>query len=100
MFEKNNPTINLNVLYVKKEHISCLHIETQLKSWGANDAFNDSKRRRMTISFSKKLSALLKGITPKDKLDFYYLNTFIFLEQKTSLNLIKRYAKIKAFVLL
>ena len=54
----------------------------------------------MTISFSKKLSALLKGITPKDKLDFYYLNTFIFLEQKTSLNLIKRYAKIKAFVLL
>ena len=46
----------------------------------------------------KKLSALLKVITSKLKGDFYCLIDFISLEQKTNLNRIKQYVKIKDFV--
>ena len=46
----------------------------------------------------KKLCALLKGITSKHDDGFYYLNCFILLEQKTSLNIMKKYVKVKIFV--
>ena len=49
----------------------------------------------------KKLSALLRGITSKHHGDFYCLTffAFIFLEQKANLNRIKKYVKIKNFVI-
>ena len=48
----------------------------------------------------KKLSALLTGIASKNNGDFYCLNCFfIRLEQKTKLSHIKKYVKIKIFVM-
>ena len=43
----------------------------------------------------KKLPALLRGITSKQHCDFYCTNTFILLQQKTNVNLIKKYVKIQ-----
>ena len=37
-------------------------------------SFNDSKWRRMVLSCSKKLTALLREITLKNNGDFYCLN--------------------------
>ena len=44
--------------------------------WKKNNSFNDPKRRnrRLALSCSKKLSALLTGITSKLNGDFYCLN--------------------------
>ena len=53
-FEKNNPTVALNVLYV----ISCLHFKQ-------HHFFNKFKRRRMVLSWTKKLFSLLRGVTSK-----------------------------------
>ena len=49
---------------------------------------------------AKKLSVFLRGITSKNNGDSYCLNCIYFLEQKTNLNHIKRYVKIKIFVTL
>ena len=59
-FEKNDPPIALNVLYVriKKKYISCLYFKIQHTSRKSNHSFNDSKWRRKALSFSKKLDAL------------------------------------------
>ena len=48
----------------------------------------------------KELSALLRGITSKHHGDFFVSIAFILLQQKTNLNLIKKYLKIKIFVTL
>ena len=83
-FEKNKLTVALNALYVKKdEHILCLHFETKLKSSTTNHSFNESKGRRIALSFSKKLSELLRRITSKNCADFYCLNCFHSSKQKT-----------------
>ena len=47
----------------------------------------------------KKPLALLRGITSKHYGDFYCLNCFIPLEQKTNLNGMKKYVKIKISVM-
>ena len=39
-----------------------------------NHSFNDSNWKRMALCCSKKLSALLTGITSKDDTNFYCLN--------------------------
>ena len=41
-----------------------------------NYSFNDSKQRRMTLSYNEKISALLRGTTSKHHGDFYDLNCF------------------------
>ena len=46
----------------------------------------------------KKLSSLLRGITSKNNGDIYCVNYLHFLEQKTSLDFMKKYVKIKIFV--
>ena len=46
----------------------------------------------------KKLSTLLRGITSTHHGDFYYLNCLHLLEQKISLNLLKKYVKTKISV--
>ena len=48
----------------------------------------------------KKLPTLLRKITSKHLCDFYCINTFIHLQQKTNVNLIKKYVKIKIFATL
>ena len=59
----------------------------------------DSKWRKIALSFSKKLSALLRGIKSKHYSNFYCLNCVIPLAQKANLNRIKVYVKIKIFVI-
>ena len=60
-FKKNNLTIALNLLIVKKnENISCLHFKTQLKFWETDHSFNDSKWRRMSLSYSRKTIHIIK----------------------------------------
>ena len=56
--------------------------------WWKNNSLNDSERwkRRMALSCSKKLSALLHGTASKDKGGF---NSFILLEQKIKTKKIK-----------
>ena len=50
----------------------------------------------------KKLLALLVGITSKHQDDFYCQNWIVFipLKQKTNLNSIKKYVKVKIFAIL
>ena len=48
----------------------------------------------------KKLSALLRGITSKFNDDFYYLNCLHSFRTKKNLNLMRKYVKIKIFVML
>ena len=59
IFEKNNPTIALNVLYVKIEYISCQHLKAQLKTFKENHSYNDSKRKRVTLTCIKKTISIL-----------------------------------------
>ena len=56
------------------------------------------EQRQLHYLAVKKLSALLKGTTSKNNGDF--LLVFILLEQKTNLNRIKEYVKIKIFGIL
>ena len=56
--------------------------------------------RRMALSYSKKISALLRGIRSKHDGDFCSLIVIIRLEQKTNMNLMKKYVKINIFVML
>ena len=65
-FEKSNPTIALNALYVKQMNIY-LYIKTQLKPWKTNHSFNDyrscnnSKRKRLALPQSKNTVCTIKG---------------------------------------
>ena len=60
--------------------------------------FNDFKQRRMELYCSKKLPALLRGITPKRPGDFCCLNCLHSFAK--NVNVIKMYVKIKIFVML
>ena len=51
-----------------------LRLKTKLKVWKTNYSCNDSKWKRIASSCSKKVSALLSGITSKYYGDFYCLN--------------------------
>ena len=57
---KNNPTIALNVFYVKKMNIYPAYISKHPKSWKRNHSFNDFKRRRIALSYSKKVICIVK----------------------------------------
>ena len=83
----------------KKKNISYLCSKKLLKLWGKSCSFNDFNQRKMALSCSRKLSALLRGIASKNNGDFYYLNCLHFLWKKTNLNQIKKYVKIKIFVM-
>ena len=50
------------------------NFKTQLKSWKTNHFLNDSKRRRMALSCSKQLPALLRRVTSKHDGNFHLLN--------------------------
>ena len=75
-FEVSNPTIPLNVLYVKKTNVYPTYI--QMKS--AKD--NSNQENQIIILMSRNgeqwhylaVTALLQGIMPKHDVDFYCLN--------------------------
>ena len=97
-FEKNNPTIALNILYIKEKEICPSYISiTKLKLWVTNNSFNDSKwrKRRLALSCGKELSKLLRGITWKHG-DLYCLNCLhsVLTENKP----MKKYVKINILV--
>ena len=98
--EKNNVTIALNVLYSKKEKIYLPHVSKH----------NSNREKQVVLSIipngekwqlscRKKLSALLRGITSKYYGDFYCLICLRSFRTNTNLNCIKRYVKIKIFVM-
>ena len=69
-FEKNNVAIALNVLYAKKEKYMLLMFQNITQTVKDKLFFNDFRRRKiMALSYSKKISALLSGITSKIKDD-------------------------------
>ena len=92
-FEKNNLTIVLNVLCAEKEkHI--LHMFQ-------NKTQNYEKRGDGWHCLAvEKLCALLRGIRSENHVNLYCLNCLHSLKQKTNLNPIKKYVKIKIFVTL
>ena len=84
--EKNNITIDLNVLYAKKE----IKYPAYVSKW-----------KRMALSCSKKkLSASSWGITSKHHGDFYSLNCHQSFSTENKRESIKKYVKINIFVTL
>ena len=65
-------------------------------SWKTSYSFNDFKWRKMALSCTKKLSALIRGITSKH---FYCLNCFHSFAKEKKLDSHKKYVKIKSFVM-
>ena len=66
-------------------------------------SFHDSKQNYLAIELScnkKNISALLRGITSKNNGDIYCLNYLHSFRKKAYLNSIKKYVKIKIFVML
>ena len=98
--EANNVTIALNVLYVTKEktypdyvskHNSNREKQVHLLMFPNGEGWH-------YLTVKKKVSALLREITSKHHGDFYCLNCLHFLQQKTNVNVVKKYLKIKIFV--
>ena len=124
-YEKDNLINALHVLYAKKEKcilsvlqvilliipngerwhylavkkLSALWRGIMSKHCGDFYCVN-SKRRRIELSCRKKISTLWRGITSKDQCDSFVWIAFIFSQQKTNINHIKKYVKIKDFVTL
>ena len=100
-FEKNNVAVALNISYTKKNYKYPADVSkhNSLKSNKTSYSFNDYKWRMMTLCCSKKLSALLRGITTKHHGDFYYLNCLHSFAIEKNLNCTKKYEKIMIFVI-
>ena len=82
------------VLFAKKrENISCVCLKTKLRAWKSNSSFNNSRQKRMALSCSKKLSALLRGLVPKHDGDFYCLNCLYLFRTKNKLESHKKIRK-------
>ena len=53
----------------------CLYFKNSFKLWKNNNSLEGSKcKKRLALSFSGKISALLKGIDSKHKGNYYYFN--------------------------
>ena len=89
-FEKNNPTIALNILYTKEREILPVYISKH-NAWKTNNSINDSKqrKRRMALSCSKKAIYIIKG----NNIMVIFLAgiVFLLLEQKISTISRKKY---------
>ena len=97
---KNNSTVALNLYYVKKINIYPACISKHNLSHENQIIPLMIPNRRMALSYSKKISALLRGIRSKHDGDFCSLIVIIRLEQKANMNLMKKYVKINIFVML
>ena len=96
----NNVIIAFNVLYVKKKKHIVLMFQNISQIIKNKLLFNDSKWRRMVLSCIKKLSALLRGITPKHHRDVNCLNCLHSFPRQEKVSLIKKYMNIKIFLTL
>ena len=92
--EKNNWAIDLHVLYAKEEKIYILLMFQNINISVVKKCFNDSKWRRMALSCSKKTINIIKRKTSKHHRGFYFLNCLLF-QQRTNMNLIKKFEKKK-----
>ena len=95
-FEKNNPTIVLNTVYIKGK-IGPAYM-SKINSNCEKEMISNEKEQIWQYLAVKKLSALLLRITSKHNGDFYCLNCLYSLRTEKKLNLIKKYIKIKIFV--
>ena len=61
-FEKNNPTVALNILCTKEKEILPAYISNNISSHEKHNSLNDSKRRkrRMALSCSKRIFYIIK----------------------------------------
>ena len=86
-------------MYAKKAKIYLLMYTNHEKiSYPISYPFNDFKQRQMVLTCSKKMSALLRGITSKYHGNFFFISiVFILLQQKTNVNLIKKVCENKDF---
>ena len=77
-FEKNNPTIALNILYTKEKKILPAYISKHKSTHEKTKILlmipNEEKEVWHYLAV-KKLSTLLRGITSKHHGDFYCLNS-------------------------
>ena len=99
--EKDNLAIAINILNSKNKKIypACVSKQKWMREKQVT-LFLISNGQGQPYVEVKKLSGLLRGITSKDDGDLYCLNCFILLKQKANLNYIKKYLKIKIFVML
>ena len=89
--KKNNPTIALNVLNIKHK------FKTQLISSKPNHFLNDSKRRNMTLSFSKEVPILLREMKPRHIRDFYCFKCLHSFRTKTKFDFHKKVCQNKDY---
>ena len=85
---------------LKIRNISYLPFKTKLKASKTSYFFNDSKRRKMKLCCSKKLSALLRRITSKHNGNFNCLNCLHSFKTKTKLESHKKVWQNKDFLML
>ena len=106
--EKKNPIIALNVLYSKKINIFLVYISKNNSNHEKQIIFKffyDSKQWRMALSCSKIFICVIRRNNTKTQwwlLSFVVWTVFIPWERKkrTNLNCIKKYVKLKIFVVL
>ena len=96
-FEKNNLTIDLNILFIIKKEIRPAYISKI--NWNCEKQIllliiSSEEKEGWHYLAVKKLSVLLRGKTSKHVVTFIAWITFILLEQKINLNRMKRYVKI------
>ena len=87
---KSNPTIPLNILYIKEKeicpaYISKINLNCEKQIILLILLRFKMKKRRMALSCSKKLSTLLRGITSKHHGDFHCLNSLYSFRTKNKL---------------
>ena len=100
MFEKNNPTTALNILYTKEKEILPTYISKHYSIREKQIILlmipNKEKERRNYLAVKKSFS-LLRGITSNHHGDLHCLNSFIPLEQKNRLKSHEKLCKTKDF---
>ena len=90
-FAKKNPTITLNILYIKEKETFPAYISKINSSCEKQIVLLMIPNQKKVWHYLavKKLPTLLRGIKSKYRDDFYCFNCLILLEQKLNLNLMK-----------
>ena len=91
--EKNNLTIALNILYIKKKGICPAYISNINSNCVKQivlSMISNKKDEGWNYLAAKRLSALLRGITSKKNGDFYCLNCLRFLKTGNKIKSMKK----------
>ena len=97
-FEKNNPTIALNILYTKEKEICPAYISNHNSNHEKQIILlmiPNEENEEWHCHAVKHLSALLRGITSKHHGDFYCLNCLHSFRTENKLKSHKKLCKIK-----